>query len=707
MAALIGAYFALVSPIRFQTPSIGDYFYLSVVALHLAWGCALFAAARRLSPDSHVLLPRSAEFLFTYTFLLFWVLYAFALNANMDYVQRFIQSGGELTLALDTASERLEVAVRFIPFLAVNLAHYVAVRVRIPRRTDGALRPRGGRLGDRFRRDRPSPDAPGPELVRQDAPWRRVVRRWALPLALLSSALSGVALPSFVAENGIWILGWIAMVPLFLVFSASGFWGGVFYGLVYGVFRLVLTNFWLATFSLVSLQFAVLVFLVFYGLFFPILMVFYHGAPRFRLVILPLGWTLFEYLRSSGFLGYPWALTAHSQYSVLPIIQIASVTGVWGVSFLVILVNAVFAHALIRRFDQPHGGGISAGALRSPLDTVAATLAGLALLGYAGSIAMTFGTAQDRNPPAPQVRVALIQQNSDPRKHEYNRTFNSLRRLTDEALRENPDIVIWSETAFVPNIRRWGAEEPTSSRYARLVDRFLTYQDSINTWLVTGNDDYEIVTDEDGREIDRLNYNAAVLFDDDGNRVDTYRKIKLVPFTEYFPYQESLPWVYQLLLEFDTHFWEPGVERTVFEHPEFTFSTPICFEDVFPNEVRRFVLAGAEVIANMSNDYWSLTPVQAKQHFVAGIFRAVENRRPIVRATASGVTAQVDRFGRIKATVPTYSEEYLVADVTIPPDRFTIYTRWGDWFPLASGVVLILLLVASLVRPGATAQRRG
>ncbi|MFW5729029.1 MAG: apolipoprotein N-acyltransferase, partial [Spirochaetota bacterium] len=552
--------------------------------------------------------------------------------------------------------------------------------------------------------------------------------------------LSGLALPSFAAEDGIWVLGWLAMVPLFLVFSATGFWGGVFYGVVYGLFRLVLTNFWLATFSLVSLQFAVLVFLFFYGLFFPILMVFYHGAPRFRLVILPLAWTLFEYLRSSGFLGYPWALTAPSQYSVLPIIQISAVTGVWGVSFLVILVNAAFAHALVRRLDRPHLGGAPAGGLQSPLGTVGATAVGLALLAYAGSVAMAFGSAYDHNrpsraergesreaaeaeeaeaeeagpsdlrterTPAPQVRVALIQQNSDPRKHEYTRTLNSLRGLTDEALRENPDIVIWSETAFVPNIRRWGAEEPTSSRYARLVDRFLTYQSSINTWLVTGNDDYELVTDEEGREIDRLNYNAAVLFDDDGNRVDTYRKIKLVPFTEYFPYQESLPWVYQLLLEFDTHFWEPGVDRTVFEHPKFTFSTPICFEDVFPNEVRLFVLAGAEVIANMSNDYWSLTPVQAKQHFVAGIFRAVENRRPVVRATASGTTGHVDRFGRIKATVPTYSEEYLVADVTIPPDRFTIYTRWGDWFPLASGVVLILLLMVSLMRPGVTGRRNG
>jgi apolipoprotein N-acyltransferase len=230
------------------------------------------------------------------------------------------------------------------------------------------------------------------------------------------------------------------------------------------------------------------------------------------------------------------------------------------------------------------------------------------------------------------------------------------------------------------------------------VRRFLDYQESTGTWLVTGNDDYEVVRDEEGNEVDRLNYNAAVLFDNEGERVETYRKIKLVPFTEYFPYRDSLPWVYELLLEFDTHFWEPGTERTVFEHPKFTFSTPICFEDVFPGQVRKFVLAGAEVIANISNDYWSLTPVQAQQHFVAGIFRSIENRRPVVRATTSGVTAHVDRFGRIRSTVPTYSEEFLVADVTVPPDRFTIYTRWGDWFPLFCGGVLAVLFAGSFFR---------
>jgi apolipoprotein N-acyltransferase len=295
------------------------------------------------------------------------------------------------------------------------------------------------------------------------------------------------------------------------------------------------------------------------------------------------------------------------------------------------------------------------------------------------------------------VRVALIQQNSDPRKHTYDRTLDSLIGLTNDSLRQNPDIVVWSETAFVPNIRRWSQEDPGRYNLARLVREFLEYQRSIGTHLVTGNDDYRRVLDEEGEEVDRLNFNAAVFFGPGGERLETYHKIRLVPFTEYFPYEETLPWVYNLLLEFDVHFWEPGEEKTVFEHPKFAFSTPICFEDVFPNEVRGFVRNGAEVIVNLSNDYWSLTPVQAKQHFIGAMFRTVENRRPMIRATASGLTSHVDRWGRVLATAPYYEEAYLVTDVDVPAEQVrTLYTRWGDWFPIASGVAVVAMALLSI-----------
>src|SRR5208283_5697937 len=178
-------------------------------------------------------------------------------------------------------------------------------------------------------------------------------------------------------------------------------------------------------------------------------------------------------------------------------------------------------------------------------------------------------------------------------------------RLTDSALAEHPDLVVWSETAFVPNIRRWSREDPRVFPLAALVKDFLAYQEGIHAWLLTGNDDYSFVDNSGTQE--RLDYNGSVLFSPEGRRVETYHKIHLVPFTEYFPYKKQLPSIYALLMSFDAYLWEPGDRRVVFHHPKFSWSTPICFEDVFPNDVRKFVSAGAEVILNLSNDYWSLT----------------------------------------------------------------------------------------------------
>jgi apolipoprotein N-acyltransferase len=199
-----------------------------------------------------------------------------------------------------------------------------------------------------------------------------------------------------------------------------------------------------------------------------------------------------------------------------------------------------------------------------------------------------------------------------------------------------------------------------------MVREFLKYLDSIDTWLVTGNDDYTLETSQTGEEI-RKDYNAAILFSNRGERVKTYHKIHLVPFTEYFPYQKHFPGFYQLLLDFDVYLWEPGSEWTVFQHPEFSFSTPICFEDCFPNHIRIFIDEGVEVIINLSNDFWSLTEVEAKQHYINSVFRAIENRKPLLRSTASGLTCYVDTTGKLQSSLPYYEEGYLIAEVSLLP----------------------------------------
>ena len=148
----------------------------------------------------------------------------------------------------------------------------------------------------------------------------------------------------------------------------------------------------------------------------------------------------------------------------------------------------------------------------------------------------------------------------------------------------------------------------------------------------------------------------------------------------------------------DVNLWEPGIEQTVFTHPDFRFSTPICFEDIFPDYVRNFILSGADVILNISNDYWSLTETEGKQHFMTGMMRAVENRRPLARSTASGLTGVVERTGKIRDTRPFYKPLYVNTRIKLHEENtFSIYTRYGDWFSGLCIAAVFFMFIKSVI----------
>ena len=551
------------------------------------------------------------DMLLAVSLIVFLFTWFYAQNANLDYVQRFIATEGKLNLALNTEAERTIVLQRWMPFIVLNLIAYGIIR-----------------LENRVRSE-----------------------HWVLLLVLGSGVLLTLSMPSIISEHGIGIFGFVALIPLFFVLPQLSFGKIILYGAIFGAFSTLLTYHWLATFNLISLQIVVCIYLLFHMLLFAVigwLLRWVRMKWLLRAVMLTVSWVLFEYLRSSGFLGFPWALAAHSQYRNPLLIQIAALTGVWGVSAVVVVVNALGAEAVWLLIRQRYRVAAIAGGCAIAIPLVLMGIGGLMIIGG------------NNRPIDRTVTIAAIQQNSDPRKHDYSKTFEALTRLTDRALRHNPDLVVWPETAFVPNIRFWSDEaRPPDHPYVRLVAELSEYLHEIKTYLVTGNDDYMVYSSEQGTVRD--DYNAAILFSDRGNRLDTYHKIKLVPFIEHFPYGDQFPRFKQFLSNFDIHFWKPGTTYTVFRHPQFRFSTPICFEDAFPHIGRRFTRAGAEVIINLSNDYWALTPVEARQHFAAAMFRTVENRRPLVRATASGETAYVDSYGRIRSTAPQYRERLLIA----------------------------------------------
>ncbi len=645
--------------------------YNILLFLHLAGAVialAVFLRARTRRSTGTLLL-RLPEILGSLTTVFFLFTFIYATNANMDYVQRFMASHGNLLLAPNSAQERLSAYARFLPLLAFDTAWYVLGRI---------LRPGG---------------------VREAMSAERWPAVWALALSMTSGVLNAFAFPSFVRTAGLPALGWVCLVPLLVVLEDVPLRRGIWYGTLAGVLQTMISNYWLGTFNLFSLQFVTVVTTLEYLPFMAAALLVLRWAGRathgtacgargggLRFLVLPMAWTTFDWVRSMGFLGYPWGMLGTSQYSVTPLIQAASLTGVWGITLLVLLANSVIAHYVRAAAAGERPRAVPAIVLLSFLAFC---------LAWAGLGAISDG-ARARGAAEHSVRLALIQQNHDPRKDDYWATFATLRRLTDEALRRKPDLVVWSETAFVPNIRRWSVEDPTQYPLAGLVRDFLSYQKGIGTWLLTGNDDYELRT-VDGVE-ERRDYNASALFSPGGQRVETYHKIHLVPFTEYFPYKKQLPGVYALLMSFDAYLWEPGDRRVVFRTPRLSWATPICFEDAFPDDVRRFVAAGAEVILNLSNDYWSLTDVEGMQHAANALFRAVENGRPLARAAASGLTCVIDARGRILARTPFYREDFLVADIDLSRSRSTLYTRWGDWFPMAMTAGLALILIGGILR---------
>ncbi|MGO8693884.1 MAG: apolipoprotein N-acyltransferase [Rectinemataceae bacterium] len=651
--------------------TVPDFVFLLLVSVYALWGAAIAGGRTELRLRS---LYRTPETLLVVSLVFFLISYIFASTANLSYAQRFSLTNPSLHLAPDSTIQRLNSASRYLPLIALSAWVLIAARVRWPELRERALG---------------SAD---------------VFRVWGLPLALGSVLLYSFSFPSFASLAGFAPLAFFALVPLVLALSRASFGRAVFYGVSFGVLETMIVNFWLGTFSLVSIQFISGLYFVEYALFMPAMIWTMRRLPRLDFIIVPAAWTAFDYLRSRGFLGYSWGMLGTTQYGALPLIQIASVTGVWGVTFLVTLANSALAGFVLILYRVP-GAGLDASALRAPKTYVPVAFAALLLVADAagGAIAIRI---QDGLPTDRRLRVALVQEDTDPHKNDYDATFDILRRLTDAALAQQPDLVVWSETAFVPNIRRWRAMDPAKYPLSKLVDRFLEYQKGMHTWLLTGNDDYTLDTDAQGNEV-RRDYNASLLFSPDGRLVDTYHKIHLVPFTEYFPYKAQLPWVYAMLKNFDVYFWEPGTVRTVFRIPSMSFSTPICFEDSFPDDVRRFVRDGARVIINLSNDYWSLSPIEGKQHYINSLFRAVENRCPLLRATSSGLTAYVDPTGRLVRSAPYYSREYLIADLAVPAPHESRYTAWGDWFPLlllASVLLSVCIDVFVIVRGVADAR---
>jgi apolipoprotein N-acyltransferase len=517
-----------------------------------------------------------------------------------------------------------------------------------------------------------------------------------LGLLGLSALLFALSFPSFLSDWGWFPLAFVCLIPLFIVVHRARWAAVPFYGLFFGYVSYALFNYWLGTFHPLTLVVVPPIYASYFLVVLPALKLADSLLPEYGFLAQAALWVCYEYfLKTSGFLAYSYGNIGYSQYLFLPFARISSLFGVWGVSFLVVMPSAIIA-------------GVFRGGLRGARDGLKARvpqLAGCAVLFIA---AIAFGLATRGDYSAERMwKVALVQQNVDPWRGGYAAYGQSLDadiRQSELALREKPEIVIWSETSFVPAID-WHTRYRPDPVAWDLVKRLKDYLERQSVPFVIGNDDGQLRRLPSGQET-RVDFNAAILFDK-GRIASTYRKLHLVPFTESFPFEKTLPRVYAWLKSSDTHFWEKGTEPTVFDAGGVKFSTPICFEDTFGYLCRNFFNAGAEVLVNMTNDSWSFSVPCEMQHMSMAVFRALENKRSVVRSTNGGITCAIDPAGRIVGMLPPFIEGNLVTEVPVHAEKRTLYSLWGDWFPwFALALAAAALLAGTIGRMRAPKRSR-
>ena len=395
-------------------------------------------------------------------------------------------------------------------------------------------------------------------------------------------------------------------------------------------------------------------------------------------------WVALEMIAARLFSGFPWNLLGASQFQLLPLIQIASVTGIYGVSFLVVWTSLSLLSAARVILARP--------TLRSAW--VAEIIPPLAVL------VVIFGFGFKKIGQAPvsdrELNVALVQPSIpqtliwDPK--ENTNRFRQVIALTERALAGKPDLLIWPEAA-VPNLLRYDqAAFQSVTGLAR----------SNRVWMIVGADDAEPrlgTPDPDDADY----FNSSFLVNPEGELVTTYRKCNLVIFGEYVPLTRWLPFVKYLTPI--TGGFTPGGKPVPFELGDRRVKTAslICFEDVFPQLVREYVDADTDFLVNLTNDGWFGESAEQWQHAASAIFRAVENGLPLVRCCNNGLTCWVDSCGRLQQvfrdqTGSVHGAGVMAAKIPVlaagEVRPRTFYNRHGDWFGWSCVAIALATILA-------------
>jgi len=496
-------------------------------------------------------------------------------------------------------------------------------------------------------------------------------------LSLLSAILLILSFPNFDLE----FLAWFALVPLFYSIEGKGLYQSFKLGFLTGIISFLGILYWIivavhtyGNISLILSGFILLLLVAYLSLFigaFTFLTRLIQIRSGFQAILFtPVLWVALEYLRSFLLTGLPWANLGYSQYLNLPFIQMADITGAYGTSFIILLVNATLFWVLYQWPKRTF-----------PLKEVVITVIiffGFLIYGY-----LKMGRVDRQMVQDPPLKVGLVQGNIDQSiKWDESFQMETLKIYDKLSLRvseEKPDLIIWPETAT-----------PFFFQDAKEYQPFvLDIPKKTNAFLLFGSPSYKILKGKVNH------YNSAYLVSPSGELIEKYDKIHLVPFGEYIPMQDLLFFIGSLgegIGDFKS-----GKEIFNFSLPQGKFGVLICFEIIFPDLCRRFVKSGANFLVTITNDAWFGKTSAPYQHFSIATFRAIENRVFIARAANTGITGFIDPKGKILKQGGIFTEEAMYGTIRLSSQK-TFYTLYGDIFAWMCSVFSVLLVAYALLK---------
>jgi apolipoprotein N-acyltransferase len=509
-------------------------------------------------------------------------------------------------------------------------------------------------------------------------------------LKLLPVFITSILLVLSFPKFDLGLLAWVALIPLLLVIKRSSPAAAFLYSYLSGATFMMGVCYWVNTFGGVKwIDFAILgLYLgLYYGLFGFFLRISSYSSFLPAYLVAPVLWVCMEYLRiNAGFLAFPSALMAYSQYKNLPIIQISSITGAYGVSFLVVMVNA----GLSELFDEyirtrnPLSKRVYGSTRSIKFQPIFLPIAAL-------GICFLFGTTiLSKDNGGSNFSVSVVQGNiSHEKQWDPRFRYSHLKKhidLTESAIREGkPDLVVWPESSVQGPLE---ADMATRNILASLAKN-----NAIHMVVGTSQSPKFGKGGIEGKEY----YNSAQFILPDGSFSGHYDKVRLVPFGEYIPARNIFPWPARYISR-DAVF-KPGVEYKIFRIEEIPFAVVICWESSFPDLVRRFAKNGAKFLVNITNESQGGRTAASHQALSMNVFRAVENKIAVVRAANTGISCFISPKGEVMGKVSKnghdiFVEGYLTRELPLE-HAGTFYNKYGDIFSYISFIVASVIAIFS------------